>query len=313
MSNAVCHSSVAPRPRDDTHPDVRLARIAREEHGVVSIRQLAACGLDRAAVRRRTGTGRLHRVHRGVYAVGHDALTTQASFVAAVLACGDGAVLSHYAAAAYWGFRRWDGRIPRVTVTGAQRRVAGLRVHRARRLDRRDVMRRNGILVTSPARTLLDLAADLRPRELRRAARQAQAERHVNVRQLADMLTRAQGHRGAGALRGLVADGPAPTRSELEDIVLDLLDSAGIARPQINTTLRLDGRTVSPDFLWPEQRLVVEADGAAYHTGALVRAHDAERQALLEAHGYRVLRITWQQAVRHPQHTLARISVALRC
>jgi very-short-patch-repair endonuclease len=126
------------------------------------------------------------------------------------------------------------------------------------------------------------------------------------------VLTRAGGHRGAGALRGLVADGPAPTRSELEDIVLDLLDSAGIARPQINTTLRLDGRTVSPDFLWPEQRLVVEADGAAYHAGALVRTHDAERQALLEVHGYHVLRITWQQAVRHPQQTLARIRAALR-
>jgi very-short-patch-repair endonuclease len=93
--------------------------------------------------------------------------------------------------------------------------------------------------------------------------------------------------------------------------VLDLIDRAGIPRPQINAALTLDGRTVVPDFLWPEQRVILEADGAAYHAGALARAHDAERQALLEAHGYRVLRITWDQAVRHPRQTLARIRAAL--
>ena len=250
-------------------------------------------------------------MHRGVYAVGHDALTPRGTFVAAVLACGDGAVLSHHAAAAYWGFRRWDERRPDVTVTGAQRRVAGLRVHRSRAIDRRDLVRRDGMLVTSPARTLLDLAASLAPRELRRAARQAEADQHINVRQLADVLARAHGHRGAGALRTLVADGPAPTRSELEDIVLDLIDGAGLPRPRINARLTLGGRTVVPDFLWPAQRVVVEADGAAYHSGALARAHDAERQALLEAHGYRVLRIGWQQAVRHPRQTVARIRAAL--
>jgi predicted transcriptional regulator of viral defense system len=311
MSSGVCHSTFGFRTRDDTRPDMRVVAIAREQHGVVSVGQLAALGLDSAAITRRVGSGRLHRVHRGVYAVGHDALTTTASFVAAVLAGGGGAVLSHHSAAVYWGFVRWDGRSPEVTVTGAQRRVPGLRVHRSRAVDRRDVMRRDGMLVTSPARTLLDLAAVVGPRELRRAARQAEAARHVNVRQLADVLVRAHGHRGAGALRRVVADGPAPTRSELEDIVLDLIDRAGIPRPQINAALTLDGRTVVPDFLWPEQRVILEADGAAYHAGALARAHDAERQALLEAHGYRVLRITWDQAVRHPRQTLARIRAAL--
>jgi Transcriptional regulator, AbiEi antitoxin len=311
MSNAVCHSSVAPRPRDDTHPDVRLARIAREQHGVVSIGQLAACGLDRAAVRRRTGKGRLHRVHRGVYAVGHDALTTQASFVAAVLACGDGAVLSHHAAAAYWCFRRWDGRSPQVTVTGAQRRVAGLRVHRARRLDRRDVMRRDGILVTSPARTLLDLAADLRPRELRRAARQAPAERHVNVRQLADVLTRAGGHRGAGALRGLVADGPAPTRSELEDIVLDLLDSAGIARPDEH---HVEARRAHRQPGLPVARTAPRRRGRWRGIPRGCARPRARRRAPGAARGARLPRPAHHlaAAVRHPRQTLARIRAALR-
>ena len=119
--------------------------------------------------------------------------------------------------------------------------------------------------VTSPARTLLDLAAVLSPEALRRAARQAQAERRVNVRQLREIVTRANGHRGVGALRAIVADGPAPTRSDLEDVVLDLLDDAGIERPEINAPLRLDGRTIIPDFLWRERRLAIEADSRRWH------------------------------------------------
>jgi hypothetical protein len=105
---------------------------------------------------------------------------------------------------------------------------------------------------------------------------------------------------------------PAPTRSELEDIVLDLIDRVTVERPEINAMVRLDGeRPIRPDFLWRRLRLVIEADGAAWHDDKLTREDDAAKQAMLEAHGYRVLRITWEQAVRHPQQTLARIRVAL--
>jgi hypothetical protein len=166
--------------------------------------------------------------------------------------------------------------------------------------------------VTCPARTLLDIAGDLTARELRRTVRRAQVEGRVNIRQLVDVLARARGHRGAAALRAVIADGPAPTRSELEDVVLGLIDIATSERPEINATLRLDGeRPVRPDFLWRDLRVVIEADGAAWHDDKLTREDDAQRQAILEAHGYRVLRITWEQAVRHPQQTLTRIRAAL--
>jgi predicted transcriptional regulator of viral defense system len=311
MSEEVCHSAFARRNRDDTPRDMLVALIAREQHGVVRVAQLAACGLDGAAINRRMRSGRLHRIHRGVYAVGHDALTMLGSFVAAVLACGEGAALSHRAAAAYWGFWRCEERAPEVTVSGARRRIAGVRVYRARRLDRRDVRPRDGILVTSPARTLLDLAAVLAPQALKRAVRQAQADHDVNTRQLADVLSRANGHRGATRLRRLVADGPAPTRSPLEDVVYDLLVAAGIDRPEVNARLVLDERRIFPDLLWREQRLIVEDDSRRYHSGPLALADDAERQAILEAHGYRVLRVTWQQAVGRPQQTVARVRAAL--
>jgi hypothetical protein len=276
---------------------------------VISVPQLRAAGLDRTAVAVRVRNARLHPVHRGVYAVGHGALTLHGRFMAAVLACGPAAALSHRAAAALWGFLAWDEeRYPEVIVPGsAPRRHPGLGAHRARTLDPdRDVTCRDGIRVTTPARTLLDLADDLPPKGLRRAARQAQAMHWTNVRQLAEVLGRANGRRGAARLAALVADGPAPTRSEFEDVVLDLILDAGLQRPAINE--RLGG--VFPDLRWPDQRLTVECDGAAWHDGRLAREDDAGRQARLEATGERVLRVTWQQAVTRPRQTLARFVAA---
>jgi hypothetical protein len=251
-------------------------------------------------------------MHRGVYAVGHAGVTLEGRFMAAVLAAGERACLSHFAAAAHLGFLPWEERYPEVTVVqrGALR-IEGVRVHRARSLAEPDVMRHDGIRVTSPARTLLDLAAGLPDRALRRAARRAQAERRVSVRQLRDVVERSNGHRGAARLQAIIADGPAPTRSDLEDILLDLLDEGAVPRPEVNPALRLSGVTIKPDYLWRDRRLAIEADGAAWHEHRLVREHDADKQAILEAHGFRVLRVTWQQTVRSPQQTLARIRAAL--
>lgn len=267
--------------------------------------------MDSAAITRRVRWGALHRIHRGVYAVGHDALTQTACFIAAVLACGAGAALSHYAAAVYHGLlQHRDGRAPDVTVPRAGcRKVAGIRVHRSR-LDACDVWTRDGIRVTSPARTILDLAATMSVGPLRRMARQAQAEQRVNVRQLVDVLHRHPRHRGAAKLRALIADGPAPTRSDHEDLVLDLIDRAGIERPELNPKLRLDGRSISPDMLWREHRLAIECDSRRWHSDPLTRDNDADKQAILEAHGYRVLRITWWQALKLPRQTLARLAQA---
>jgi hypothetical protein len=278
---------------------------------VLSIEELRGCGLSDHAVWVRVRNGRLHPIHRGVYAVGHARLSLEGRFLAAVKACGPGAVLSGFSAAALWGSVGWDGRPIEVTVPrDGTRSHAGLRVHRTSILDREDASRHLGIAVTSPARTLVDVAATFRYRALRRAVRQAQAQHRVNVRQLAEALDRLGPRRGTRNLRQIVAKGPAPTRSELEDVVLDLLLRGGLAHPDVNVPLRLAGRRVIPDFRWPEQHLVVEADGAAWHDDRLAREDDAERQALLEAHGERVLRVTWDQALARPGQTLSRIRAA---
>jgi very-short-patch-repair endonuclease len=273
--------------------------------------ELSACGLSRDAVMKRVRNGRLHPLHRGVYAVGHANVPLEGRFLAAVKACGPGALLSHVSAAALWGFVEWDDRRPEVTVVGTSTRShRGLRVHRTSLLDRRDTTRRGGIPVTSPARTLADVAAVFDYARLRRATRQAQSDRRVSIPQLVDILGRLGARRGSRKLARVVATGPAPTRSELEDAVLDLILRGGFAHLDVNVALHLSGRRVVPDFRWPEQRLVVEADGAAWHDNQLAREDDAERQALLEAHGERVLRVTWDQAIARPGQTLARIRAA---
>jgi len=306
-NQGVRRETVAERSFPDTPVDLRIAILAAEQEGVVSTLQLHDLGLDDAAIRRRVQRGYLHRVHHGVYAVGHTAISLNGRFRAAVLACGDTAVLSRYSAGAVDGYLTWDDRLIQVTIVGSgARQHEGIRIHRARTLDPRDVRRNLTIPRTSVARTLLDLADALSDQGLRRAVRQAQALNLVSVRQIADVLTRANGRRGARRLAALIADGPAPTRSDLEDIVLGLIASAGLQRPQINKRL---GR-VYPDLRWPAQRLTVECDGAAWHDSKLAREDDAERQARLEACGERVVRVTWGQALEQPRQTVARLLAA---
>lgn len=305
--------SVRHGPKLTTPPDLSVARRAAGQHGVVARSQLEDLGLCNRAIATRVRNGRLHRVHRGVYAVGCAPLTLHARFMAAVLACGDGAFLSHFCAAVLHAMGRWDGREIELTAvrSGAIRRP-GLVVHRARALHPRDVMRLDRIAVTTPARTLLDLAGVLSAKQLRRMVRQTLGDRRVTLGELADVLTRANGHRGARSLADLLAADATPTRSAFEDLLLDLMLEAGLDAPDVNVALSLGGRRVVPDFRWPAKRLVVEADGAAWHDNPLARRDDADRQALLEAHGERVLRVTWQQATSRPRQTLSRIRAALQ-
>jgi hypothetical protein len=296
-----------------TRPDLAVAQLAAEQNGIISVRQLQQCGLNSSAITIRVRRGQLHRIHRGVYAVSAaSALSLRGTFTAAVLACGLGATLSHGSAAAWLAMRPWRGGLADVIVPrSGGRAVSAIRSHRSRSLHSFDVWRRSGILVTSPARTALDLAAELSAKELRRMVRRCFAEGILSARQLHGVLARSPRHPGAAKLRTLLADGYLPTRSELEDRALDVLRAAGIARPEVNPRLVLDGRAIEPDLLWRERRVVVELDGAAWHDERLAREDDAERQALLEAHGYRVLRITWRQLVDHPRQTIARIRAAL--
>jgi very-short-patch-repair endonuclease/predicted transcriptional regulator of viral defense system len=304
-------ASRAIRNSVDNRADQAVAKLAARRWGVLSIRELRACGLTNDAVKRRVDKGTLHRLYRGVYSVGHPNPPLEGRFLAAVEACGERAVLSHLSAAALHGFVRWDGRYPEVAVEGSTTCVhRELRVHRAVELAALDVVNVRGIPTTAPARTLADLAATLEYRALRRAVRQAQSLKQVSLRDLAEVAGRLGRRRGVRNLRRIIATGPAPTRSELEDVVLDLILSAGLSRPNVNVPMRIERRVVIPDFRWPERRLVVEADGAAWHSDKVAREDDAERQALLEAYGERVLRVTWEQAVSRRHETVSRIRAA---
>jgi very-short-patch-repair endonuclease len=291
--------------------DAAIAALAARQWGVVSLDDLRACGLSRDAVSIRVRKGWLHPLYRTVFAVGHPNPPHEGRYLAAVKACGPDAVLSHNAAAVTW--KLLDDHVPPIHVTvrgGAKRRHRGIKAHRAETLGPGEVTSHRGIPVTSPARTLIDLAAVLPERRLRRAVRRAQAEHLVTLTDLSRAVAAAKGRRGIRKLARILATRPAPTRSELEDRVLDLLLRGDIEHPDVNVPLRLAGRTVIPDFRWPAQRLVLEADGAKWHGDRLSREEDAERQALLEAHGERVVRVTWQQVTAKPAETLARIRAA---
>lgn len=310
QAGSIGRVSVRDGPELATPRDVRVSRLAARQNGVIATRQLTSYGIVSRMVTLRVSRGQLHRVFRGVYAVGHSAVSRNGLFTAAVLACGPETTLGHHAAAAYHGMRRWDDRdIDVIVPRSAGRAIDGIRARRST-LDARDVWTRGSLRVTSPARTILDLAAAMPFKPLRRMIRQALAERRVTVRQLLDVLHRYPRHRGAANLRAVIANGTEPTRSDLEDIALDLLDSGAVARPQVNPRLRLDGRTIHPDLLYRGQRLAIELDSRRWHNDPLTLQDDADKQAILEAHGYRVLRITWWQIVNRPQQTLRRIRAA---
>ena len=287
---------------------MRVAQLAADQWGVLSLDELRTCGMTRDAVAVRVRNGRLHPLHRGVYAVGHANLPLEGRFLAAVKACGPTAVLSHFSAATLYGLVRWDDRHPEVT-TRTGRTHQGIRTHRSSLLDVQDVTRHRQVPVTTPARTLVDLAATFEYRALRRAVREAQRSL-TSARRILEALDRLGPRRGSANLTRILATGTAPTRSELEDVVLDLLLNAGFEHPHVNVPLTVGGRRVIPDFRGPAQRLVIEADGAEWHDDRLTREDDAERQALLEAHGERVLRVTWTQAVSRRAQTLERIRAA---
>ena len=311
MPPATTTRSDADLRRVDAQRFQLVARRAAREWGVLSIAELRACGLTESEVGTGVRKGWLHPWHRGVYAVGHTNVALEGRFLAAVKACGDHAVLGEVAAAALWDGLPWDHRDVDVIVLGTGTRDHdGVRVRLTQTLDARDVRRVKGIPVTSPARTALDCAASLDESGLRRLVRELQSRKLVTLPELTEVLARLPARRGCRALRSIIATGPAPTRSELEDVVLDLMLRGGLAHPQVNEPLLVEGRRIVPDFRWPTQRLVVEADGAAWHDHKLAREDDAERQSLLEAAGERVVRVTWDQAIERPARTLGRLRAA---
>jgi very-short-patch-repair endonuclease len=289
-----------------------VADLARRQHGVVAKRQLIALGVGAGAIKHRLGVGRLHRVHAGVYALGHRALSADGNRMAAVLASGPDARLSHRDAAALWDLRatahtRIDVSVPRSGV----RSRPGLHVHCTAPWHPDDCAHRRGIPVTSVARTLLDLAEVVPARALRHAFEEAERLRLADVRAIEAVAARGHGRHGVGALAPVLAEARtrplSDTRSELERRFLDLIESAGLSPPATNVLV--EGFLV--DAVWPQQRLVVELDGRRYHHTRAAFERDRIRDAALQVAGYRVLRITWKRLHREPHMVGATIRALL--
>ncbi len=281
-----------------------LAALATTQYGVVSRRQLEAIGFGRGAIARRLQSGRLQRLHGGVYAVGHRALVRHAYWTAAVLASGAGAVLSDRACAALLELRAHTGSSIEVTVAHPHARGgAGVRVHR-RALEPWEVTSHLGIPCTSVARTLLDLGA-LGQREVERACDQAEVHGVFDLRAIEEILARRAGARGAGVLRRVVerhAIGTTITRNDLEEAFYLVCRRADVPRPEVNApVLGRSGVSYEADFLWRAHRLVVETDGRAVHATRTAFESDRRRDADLVAAGYRVVRFTWRQVMREPE------------
>ncbi len=278
-----------------------IAELAARQHGVVARRQLFAVGLSRGAIDRRLATGRLHFLHPAVYAVGQPRIAGLGHLLAAVLACGDEALLSHRSAAAVWGLLPYAGA--RVHVTAARRgrrSLRGICVHSIRRPHAENRAARSGIPLTSVARTLLDLAQNVRQDQLERAFEQAERLRLLDLAAVARLCERSNGHRGLTRLRPLVAQAWRPvaeTRSELERRFLRLCDDAGLPPAAVNVVVA--GHEV--DALWRAARLVVEVDGFEYHGTRAAFERDPARDADLQLAGFRVLRVTAQRLSREPQ------------
>jgi very-short-patch-repair endonuclease len=300
-----CHPIADISSRRPSEWDREVARLAAQQHGVVAFWQLQSLGIDRAAASRRTSTGRWHRVHDGVYAVGHSALTQNGRFHAAVLACGPGAVLSHRSAAELLGLRA-DRRTV-IDVTAPNRRgrsPAGISAHRHGALKPDDRATACGIPCTSVEKTLLDLAAVTPVWQLRKAIAEAEVLQIVDLTALRALLRRSRGRRGVARLR-LILDELHPetkrTRSELEQMFLRMCDRTGLPPPEVNATLDIAGRQFTPDFLWRDAGLIFEADGRRFHDTASAFQRDRWREQQLQLAGWRVSRCTWEQVETEPQ------------
>jgi predicted transcriptional regulator of viral defense system len=282
--------------------DALIAAVAATQHGLITSRQLTQLGLDHNAIEYRLRIGRLHRVYRGVYAVGHLPTSPLARAAAAVYACGPGAALSHGAAGVLWGMAtEWVSPIE-VTTPG-RHRIPNIGAHRSR-LDPRDVTLHHGILVTTPARTLLDIACKP-PHDttLTRAYSQATIHGYLHHAEVDDVLARHAGSRGAGRLRAVHAPDEAPSRSEFEDRFTWFAKRYGLPTPQTNRRVR--GHEV--DAFFPQHGVVVELDGYRYHKDREAFEDDRDKDADLTEAGLVVVRITWPRLTKTPEREAARL------
>jgi very-short-patch-repair endonuclease/predicted transcriptional regulator of viral defense system len=315
-----------PAERSQSHVFRRLepvvAEIAGAQHGIVTRRQLLEAGMGPKRIDNWLNRGRLHTMHRGVYAlIPPAAQSPLAAPMAAVLACGDGAVLSHLSSAAVWGFVPWgppevgarDAHAPaapkiHVTLTRCHRRPQdGIRVHRPNvPLDPRDVTRRGNIPVTTPARAVVEIAAELSTRDFERAFDEAMVRRLTSREAVRRAQRRAGRQAGAATLRMMIAL-TGGSRSDAERRLRALARRGGLPQPHVNARV---GR-FEVDFLWRAERVIVEVDGYDFHSSKAAFERDHRRDAMLQGLGFRVLRFTWRQLTQEPEFVLVQLVQAL--
>ena len=296
-------------------PHERVGALAGRQRGHVTHQQLLAAGLTRASIRTMVSQGSMIPVHRGVYVVGHLAPVSLGREAASLLACGEHAILSHTSAASIWELPPWQlaGAYVELTLVSGRwsRKRSGIRAHRSAIITPKDVRIHDRLPVTSPARTLLDVAglpASTR-RDVERALDEALARRIVSLTKIAELLERSAGHPGHGILSALVAQrGPSTvTRSQAEERMLGLIRAADLPAPELN--VRLLGFTV--DFFWREQRVALEVDGYAWHSSHSAFERDRRKANALTDAGVPLIRATWDQMNSEPFAIVARLAQML--
>jgi very-short-patch-repair endonuclease len=293
--------------------DARITALAAGQHGVVSRGQLLDAGIRPTTLRDRVERGQLVPLHRGVYAVGHAHLRPNGYRLAAVLAVGRGAVLSHRDAAALHGLRSGGGTRIDISTPQERRSTERIRVHGRRTLDAQDVTTVEGIPVTTVARTLVDLAEVLAHQALTKVCSEAERQRCLDVKSIEEALERRQGRRGPAtaklraALRDLGDHGTTLTRSPLEDRLLPLLEAHDLPRPATNA--HVEGWEA--DAVWHHQRLIVELDGWAWHNTRRTFQRDREKSNRWTTKGWVVLRFTHADVMRRPHEVAAQIAEQL--
>jgi very-short-patch-repair endonuclease len=287
----------------------KLAGLAGNQHGVVAYWQLLEFGFDRGAIHRLVLTRHLHRLHRGVYAVGYANVTREGRYMGAVLACGPGAVLSHWSAAGHWGLLGTrNGAAIHVSAPTNRRQQQAIRVHR---VAVEEQTLRDRIPVTTVPRTLLDLASVASPRQLRRATNQAERSGWLKPRPVEELIERHPRRAGMTAFVAVTAavnPGTRRTRSDLEADFLALCRRSGIERPVVNG--EVEGYEV--DMHWPGTKLIVELDSWEYHRTPTSFDEDRRRDAALKLKGYTVIRVSDAWLRSDPSGVAATIRELLR-
>ena len=253
--------------------------------------------MSREMIDGRIERGTLHPIHRGVYAVGHTRLTKEGRYMAAVLACGEAAVLRGRTAAAHWGIRRHSGRIEINTPGRPRARKDNAFVASSWKLDPDETTTHEGIPTTTVARTLMDLAATDRRVQLEKAIREAEFLRLFDLGELQRLMERRPRQKGMTTLRAVVeaaAETRNRTRSDLEDRFRELLLDEQLPMPEINAEINLGERKIEADMVWRDRWLIVELDGWQGHGTRSAFESDRERDLALAAHGWRCVRITWR-------------------